>query len=351
MPDSADTPISPNASSIPTTPIIIGHRGASGYRPEHTCASYELAFALGADAVEPDIVASRDGVLVLRHENNLSDTTDIAQRAEFADRRTEKEINGRRHEGWFTEDFTWAELSTLRARERLPHIRPGAAFDNQYPILRLRDLFEIVDRASEEQMRMLGLVAEIKHATYFENIGLPLHELFAAEAAEAGWVAGDRNLVIESFELTVLEKLSSISLPARYIYLLARDGTAPDAVLHDGANATSYAQQLTDAGLAELRGHVDGISVDVSLVLPTDERGRMLPTTDIVRRAHATGLMLYCWTLRPENIFLPTDLRRGDQDEEFGDWESAFAAVLATGIDGVFADHPDLVARVREHNE
>src|SRR3954468_15754420 len=151
-----------------SSPLVIGHRGASGHRPEHTRAAYELAFQLGADAVEPDLVATKDGVLVLRHENEISGTTDVAERAEFADRRTTKEIDGSALTGWFTEDFTWTELSTLRARERLGAIRQtNATFDGRYPLLRMRDLFELVDHASDDAARLLGIVAELKHATYF----------------------------------------------------------------------------------------------------------------------------------------------------------------------------------------
>ena len=167
--------------TVARVPLIIGHRGASGYRPEHTRAAYELAFRLGADAVEPDIVATRDGVLVLRHENEISGTTDVASRPEFADRRTTKLIDGARLTGWFTEDFTWAELSTLRAVERLPQVRQASAtFDGLEPILRLSDLLGIIDDASGQRQRIM--VAELKHATYFESIGLPLDELFAATA-------------------------------------------------------------------------------------------------------------------------------------------------------------------------
>ena len=172
-------------------PLVIAHRGASGYRPEHTEAAYRLAFALGADAVEPDIVATKDGVLVVRHENEISGTTDVASHTEFAGRRTEKVIDGVALTGWFTEDFTWAELRTLRARERLPALRGlSASFDGLFPILRLRDVLRLVDRAEAPLDRELGDVAEIKHASYFESIGLPLDELFAAEVNEAGWNTG-----------------------------------------------------------------------------------------------------------------------------------------------------------------
>ena len=163
------------------SPLVIGHRGASGYRPEHTRSAYELAFALGADAVEPDIVATRDGVLVLRHENEISGTTDVATRPEFAGRRTTREVDGVALTGWFTEDFTWAELSTLRARERLGGVRQASAsFDGRYPVIRLRELFPLIDTAADEQRRLIRMVAEFKHGAHFAALGLPLDELLQA---------------------------------------------------------------------------------------------------------------------------------------------------------------------------
>src|SRR6478752_6027662 len=184
-------------------PLVIGHRGAPGYRPEHSPSSYALAFAMGVDAVEPDVVVSRDGVLVVRHENEISGTTDVADRPEFADRRATKTIDGAELTGWFTEDFTWDELATLRCRERLPKLRPSSAsFDDEQPVLRLRDVLDLVGAGSLEQGREIGVVLEIKHATYFASIGWDVAALVDAELREAGWAAGDLPLTIESFEST-----------------------------------------------------------------------------------------------------------------------------------------------------
>lgn len=231
-------------------PLVIGHRGASGYRPEHTEAAYSLAFALGADAIEPDIVATRDGVLVVRHENEISGTTDVAAHAEFADRRTEKVIDGVALTGWFTEDFTWAELRTLRARERLPTLRSmSASFDGLFPILRLRDVFRLVDRLEAPLDRELGVVAEIKHASYFASIGLPLDELFAAEVNEAGWNTGEGRLTIESFERTVLAQVHERGIFGRRVFLLEATGAPADLVAQSGDAATTYADFLTDLSL------------------------------------------------------------------------------------------------------
>jgi glycerophosphoryl diester phosphodiesterase len=315
-------------------PLVIGHRGASGYRPEHTAAAYELAFRLGADAVEPDIVASKDGVLVLRHENEISGTTDVADRPEFAARRTTKLIDGVALTGWFTEDFTWAELSTLRARERLPQLRQGAAtFDGTTGILRLSDLIALMPAGAI-------MVAEIKHATYFESIGLPLDELFANEIRE--W-ATDDNLIVECFEQTVLGQIRERGIPGRLVYLLEAAGSAPDLRARYGRKALPYSAQLTSAGLARLAGEVDGISVDKKLLLRTDALGHVVGTTDLVARAHAAGLEVYTWTLRAENRFLGKGMQRGKAGRDFGDWRREFRFILDTGLDGVFADQPDLV--------
>jgi glycerophosphoryl diester phosphodiesterase len=332
--------------------LVIGHRGASGYRPEHTAAAYSLAFALGADAIEPDIVATKDGVLVVRHENEISGTTDVAERAEFAGRHAEKEIDGQVLTGWFTEDFTWAELSTLRARERLPGLRTlSASFDGAFPILRLRDVFRLVDRAEAPLDRELGLVAEIKHASYFESIGLPLDELFAAEADEAGWNTGEGRLTIESFESTVLAQLQARGVFGRRVFLLEATGAPADLVARFGDRAPSYADHLTDLALYRLGHQLDGISVPKSLILNTGGDGAVDGTSGLVDSAHAAGLQIYTWTLRPENRFLAPSFRVGTRKAGFGNWQAEFRTIMGTGIDGVFADQPDLAVHIRDELE
>ena len=357
-------------------PIVIGHRGASGYRPEHTRSAFSLAFALGADAVEPDLVATRDGVLVIRHENEISGTTDVATRADFMARRTQKHVDGQLVTGWFTEDFTWAELSTLRARERLPTLRQSnTTFDDQQPILRLRDLFDLVDAAAEHTDRALGIVAEIKHANYFAALGLPLAELFAAEVSAAGWNT-DR-LTVESFEPSALAQVRAQGVRGKRIFLLEDSGHPADQLAEFGAGALSYAEHLTTDGLANLvagrpgsrvsggtrssmatstatsdtgrdgRG-IDGISVPKSLILETDDAGDVAGESALVDDAHAAGLEIYCWTLRPENKFLAKTFQNGTRKADYGHWQSEFRVILESGIDGVFADHPDLAVHVRD---
>ncbi|MGV8876232.1 MAG: glycerophosphodiester phosphodiesterase family protein [Rhodoglobus sp.] len=336
----------PSVATRPTpVPLVIGHRGASGYRPEHSRAAYNLAFTLGADAVEPDIVASRDGVLVLRHENEISGTTNVAEHSEFADRRTTKTIDGSDLTGWFTEDFSWKELATLRTRERLPALRrSNTAFNDLEPILRLSDLLEIVDQHPEARRRSLSVVAEIKHASYFDSIGLPLDELFAHEIS--GWANKD-NLIVESFEQGVLQRIRDRGVSGALIFLLEASGAPADLLARDGSTARSYADHLSAAGLEALCREVDGISVDKKMLMLKDADGNLTGSNDLVGRAHAAGLLAFCWTLRAENQFLPKNLRSSSQPEEFGNWQSEFRTLMDSGLDGVFADQPDLAVTAR----
>ena len=329
-------------------PLVIGHRGASGYRPEHTRSAYELAFALGADAVEPDIVSTRDGVLVLRHENEISGTTDVATRPEFASRRTTREVDGTPLTGWFTEDFTWAELSTLRARERLGALRQSSAsFDDRYPVIRLRDLFGLIDTAADEQRRLIRMVAEFKHASHFAALGLPLDELFAAELDDAGWGRGDERLVMESFELDVLDRLGARGIRGPRVFLVEATGSPVDVVLAQGRSAPSYDAYMTEAGLLGLAGRVDGVSVGKSRLVGPWKKVTALTGSELVDAAHSAGLIVYAWTLRPENRFLAPGFRRGSARSAFGDWMGEFREVIGTGVDGIFVDHPDLGVEAR----
>ncbi|HKT57979.1 MAG TPA: glycerophosphodiester phosphodiesterase family protein [Microbacterium sp.] len=307
-------------------PLIIGHRGAPGFRPEHTRSSYDLAIQQGADAVEPDVVVSRDGVLVVRHDVELSETTDVASRPEFADRRATRTVDGARLTGWFCEDFAWEELATLTARERIPRLRPQSArYDGQQPILRLRDLLALLDAAD----RPVVPVIEVKHPTYLAAAGFDLAELLDAELHAAGWADGRRPLVIESFETTVLGALQARGIPAEYVALLEASGSAPDTGM-------PYDEATTDAGLDRLAGQgIGGISVAKETLLRAGGRG-------LVERAHARGMRVFTWTLRPENAFLDPRFRRGADAAAFGDYPGEWAAIRDTGVDAVFVDHPDL---------
>ena len=326
----------PYAVSVPSkSPLVIGHRGAPGYRPEHTRSSYELALAMGVDAVEPDVVATKDGVLVVRHENEISGTTDVADHPEFADRRTTRRVDGAALTGWFTEDFTWEELSTLRCRERLPKIRSSSAsFDGAEPILRLRDVLDLVRAAAAAQGREIGVVLEVKHATHFASIGLDLAPLIAQELRDARWAAGELPLIVESFESTVLGQLRAEGVVASFVYLIEAAGQPYDLLVAEGSKALSYPESVTAGNLDRLVGRVDGISVDKKMLL--------VPGTTLVADAHARGLTVFTWTCRPENAFLAAPHRGPGGKSAFGDYEAEWAVIARQGVDGVFVDHPDL---------
>lgn len=328
-----------------STPLVIGHRGAPGYRPEHSESSYRLALKLGAEALEPDVVVTRDGVLVVRHENEISGTTDVADHPEFADRRTTKTVDGERRTGWFTEDFTWDELASLRCVERLPKLRPdNTEFDGREPLLRLADVLSIIADSDDETLA----VVELKHAAYFRSQGFELATLLHAQLRATGWDARADRLIIESFELGVLDELRRLGVHATYIFLMESTGAPADEVADISRKATSYAQYRSDSGLASLVGRVDGISVAKAELFERDALGHTTGTTDLVSRAHALGFTVFTWTLRPENHFLNTRFRTSLRGEDFGDWQAEFALALSSGVDGVFVDHVDLGIQARD---
>jgi glycerophosphoryl diester phosphodiesterase len=318
-------------------PLVIAHRGASGLRPEHSLAAYELAIEHGADAIEPDVVVSRDGVLVLRHENELSGTTDVAERSDLADRRRTRTVDGEVRTGWFAEDLDAHEIESLRCVERLPALRPESArHDGEQRVLRLDRLLDLLDAAP----RPVVLVAELKHTAHLDRAGAGLPERFA-DAVRA--FAERHPVVVESFEQGALDRVRAAGLRARTVFLADRIGAPADLVARDGAAARSYADHLTDAGLDRLAAEgVDGVSVDTSLVVGPDGR-----PTDLTHRAHAAGLDVFVWTLRPENAFLqPAFADPGLAPGALGRWRDEAEAVLDAGVDGVFADRPDLIRPV-----
>jgi len=290
---------------------------------------------MGVDAVEPDIVASKDGVLIVRHENEISTTTDVGERKEFADRKTTKRVDGQALTGWFTEDFTWDELATLRTRERLPDVRvSSASFDGAQGVLRLIDVLDIVREGSAEHGREIGVVLEIKHATYFASIGLDLAPLIVRDLKQAGWADGELPLIIEAFESTILGQLRAQSISASYIYLIEASGRPYDQLVAHGKRAATYKETVTPRGLDDLVGKVDGISVNKRMLLAKDNT--------IVEDAHARGLKVFTWTVRPENAFLAAKFRGSGDRAVYGDYESEWGAIARAGVDGVFVDHPDL---------
>jgi glycerophosphoryl diester phosphodiesterase len=331
-------------------PIVIGHRGASGYRPEHTLASYRLAIDLGADFIEPDLVSTKDGCLVARHENEISGTTDVAEHPEFAARKTNKTIDGRTAIGFFTEDFTLAELKTLRARERLPELRPhNTRFDRQLEIPTWTEVIALAQTESRARGRSIGLYPETKHPSYFESIGLPLEDALLHALHAAGYAGPTDPVFIQSFETRNLQKLRALT-GLRLIQLIDQ-GLAPFDFIAAG-DARTYADLLAPDGLAFVAGYADGIGVHKDLVVPRDAEQRLLPATRLIEHAHARRLAVHAWTFRAENFFLPADFRIGDAAATGfaaarGDLHEELKLFLRLGLDGVFCDQPDIAVATR----
>ena len=317
-------------------PVIIAHRGASGERPEHTMMAYRLAIAQGADCIEPDLVPTKDGVLVCRHENDISGTTDIANHPEFASRRTTKTVDGVVLTGWFTEDFTLAELKTLRCRERLPQLRPAnTAYDGQEPIVTFGELLDLTIDESHRLGRVIGLYPEIKHASYFDRLGLS-HDKPLLDALRArGLTTAEAPVFIQSFETDNLRRLAN-QTDVRRVQLVAPAG-APF-----NQPELTYAAMLTNTGLTRIQTYAQAISVEKSLLLPRDAAGRSTAPTDLIARAHEAGLKINAWTFRAENTFLPLELRRGADPAAHGDMVEELRTLFARGLDGAFCDFPAL---------
>jgi glycerophosphoryl diester phosphodiesterase len=314
----------------PAAPIIIAHRGASAERPEHTLAAYERAIEQGADFIEPDLVPTRDHQLVARHENEISGTTDVANHPEFAARQTTKTIDGEAMTGWFTEDFTLAELKTLRAKERLPQLRPAnAAFDGQYEIPTLAEIIALAKSASARTGRTIGIYPETKHPSYFRSIGLPLEPVLLAELAKAGWTTAAAPVFIQSFEVDNLKALKA-QTGVRLIQLMGSTGKSADGY--------AYAELASAAGLKTVASYAAGIGPERVMIIPRGPDGRLAQPTSLVRDAHEVGLEVHPWTFRPENYFLPEGLKSSADPRAAGDVDSEIRTYLATGIDGLFSD-------------
>jgi glycerophosphoryl diester phosphodiesterase len=325
-------------------PIVIGHRGACGYRPEHTLASYRLAIELGADFIEPDLVATRDGRLVARHENEISGTTDIAAHPELAARKTEKTIDGRVVLGFFTEDFTLAELKTLRARERIPERRPGnTAFDGCEPIPTLEEVIALAQSESRARGRTIGVYPETKQPSYFRELGLPLEEPLVRALHDAGYCGLGAPVFIQSFEVGNLDRLRGLTeLPL--IQLIDATGAPYDHVRV--GSPLLCADMITKPGLAVVARYAAGIGVNKNLIVPRDLNERWLEPSELIADAHAHGLLVHAWTFRAENHFLPAELRSGEPNQH-GDLSAEIARFFQLGVDGVFADHPDIAVTTR----
>lgn len=320
-------------------PVIVGHRGAPGYRPEHTLASYELAFRQGVNWVDVDLVPTKDGQLVARHENEIGGTTDVAQHPEFASRRTTKVVDGVSLTGWFTEDFTLAELKTLRATERIPDVRPhNTIYNGRWQIATYQEVLDLTKRLGRELHRTLGTYPEVKHSTYFSTIGNPTEPKLVEILDRNGLNRPNAPVVIQSFEVSNLKALSKqVRVPL--LQLTSATGAPADFVVK--GDKRTYADLVTPQGLKEISTYADYLGPDKNQIIPRDAAGNLAAPTALVRDAHHAGLKVAPYTFRNENSFLPANLRSSADPAEWGDIFTEESAFLATGIDGFFADQPD----------
>lgn len=351
-------------------PLLIAHRGASGYRPEHTLAAYALGIDQGADFIEPDLVLSKDGVLHARHEPMLarvqleadgltikrsadgkpalhrSDTsTNVWQLDKYADRLVIKQLDGKPTAGWFAEDFTAAELrADVRAQERLRDFRlANNSFNDQYPIPTLAEVIELAQRRSHELNRTIGIYPETKHPSYFKSFtdakGLPrMEDLLLTQLHAAYGNKRDAAVFIQSFEVSNLQYLRTRT-SMRLVQLLSANGKPYDFQLT--GDSRGYQDLARSAGLDFIKGYADGIGAHTQLIVPTDGR-RLLPSTELMKEAHARGLLVHGWTFRAENQFLPSELARGSGPSAKGDMTAQLRGFIEAGMDGFFTDHPDL---------
>ncbi|MDX3228548.1 glycerophosphodiester phosphodiesterase [Streptomyces sp. ME19-01-6] len=321
-------------------PTVIGHRGASGYRPEHTLGSYQLALDLGADIIEQDLVPTKDGHLVCRHENDITATTDVSAHPEFADRKTTKTVDGTSLTGWFTEDFTLAELKTLRAKERIPGTRQrNTLYDGRWEVPTFEEVLQWAEREGRERGRRIWLYVETKHPTYFRKLGLGLEERLAKLLRAYGRHRKDAPTFLQSFEPSSIQRLRKlVATPA--VVLLSTANSRPWDFVEAGDPRT-VADLVKPEGLTWIAGYADGIGPDLSLIIPRDSSGKLTTPTTLVKDAHAAGLVLHPYTMRNENSFLPADFRRGTDANAYGDAFGAFKKYFETGIDGIFSDNPD----------
>ena len=334
--------------------IIIGHRGAAGYRPEHTLASYELAARMGADYVEPDLVSTKDHVLVARHEPNITDTTNVADHPEFAARKTTKTIDGAEQTGWFTDDFTLAELKTLRAKERLPLVRQrNTLYDGRYEVPTFQEVIDLVKRLSRELHRDIGIYPETKHPTYFRDEGLPLEEPLVQTLNRNGLNRRGAKVFVQSFEISNLKALDKV-LRVPLVQLLDAPELKPADVAKAGGS-TTYGDLATAAGLKGIAEYADGVGPWKVYIVPVDASGRSQQPTSFVDDAHAAGLVVHPYTFRNENQFLPAELRKGDPADPnfpnlYGDAFAEDEMFFKLGVDGIFTDNPDTGVAARNES-
>lgn len=328
----------PNTASA--KPIIIAHRGLSGEYPEHTIAGYKAAIDAGADYIEPDLVLTKDGVLVARHENEISDTTNVSQRPEFANRKTTKTIDGEKVSGWFTEDFTLAELKTLCAKERLPLLR-GTSRDGQYDVPTFEEILALLAEANKGRDTPVGVYPETKHPSYFATIGLSHEAPLLGLLSQYGYKGRSAKVFIQSFEVGNLRALR-IKTDLPLIQLMDDKGAPADSP------NTPYKNMATAQGLAAIATYANGIGPNKSMVIPRNMLGNLDTPTVLVKDAHGAGLAVHPWTFRRENYFLPLSMKSGINPAGHGDLAAEIKVFLDAGIDGFFTDNtPEAADHIR----
>ncbi|MGN0065077.1 MAG: glycerophosphodiester phosphodiesterase family protein [Nocardioides sp.] len=338
------TPLASQTPSLVLAPSVAAHRGASGSRPEHTLDAYRTAVRVGADEIELDLVITADGVLVARHDAELSATTDVARHPEFAARRTTKVVDGATMSGWFVEDFTLAELKRLAARERFPRLRPAnTTHDGAEGVPTFSEVLAMVGAESVRRGRPVGVLVELKHAARFAALGLEVVTPLLADLARHGLDHAWSRVSVMSFETTVLREVASRSALPVVQLLGAGRGGPPDLVADD---TRGWAELCTPEGLARIDEYADGVGPHRNRVLPRDTAGRIGRPSTLVDDAHRLGLTVHVWTLRAENRFLPTNLQVGTDPRAHGDLAGEVSAFLAAGVDTVITDHPEVAVGV-----
>lgn len=320
--------------SATSKPIVIGHRGACGHRPEHTLESYRLAVELGADYIEPDLVSTRDGVLIARHENEISGTTDVA--AKFPDRKTRKTIDGTEVEGFFTEDFTLAEIKTLKARERLDF--RDKSHDGRYDVPTLDEVIALAKRLSAEKGRVIGIYPETKHPTYFRSIGLALEEPLVKALRQAGWDKPDSPVFIQSFEMQNLKDLKKM-IDVPLVFLFDEPDMRPYDFVVTG-DARTYADLTRPGELKAIAAFAKGIGPWKRLIVGENPDKTLKAPGSLVQDAHAAGLLVHPYTFRSEARYLAADYK--------GDPGAEYRQFFELGVDGVFSDFPGDAFAARE---
>jgi glycerophosphoryl diester phosphodiesterase len=328
---------SPALASPRKTTLVVGHRGTAGYRPEHTLASYELAARMGADYMEPDLVSTKDGVLVCRHEPEIGGTTNVGDHPEFADRKRTVLLDGVSTSGWFTHDFTLAELKTLRAVERLPSVRQrNTLYNGLFEVPTLQEMLDLRARLSRELGRDLGVFPETKHPTYFRNLGLELETPLVRTLRRNNLDRPGAKVFIQSFEAHNLETLHrTYRVRVPLVFLTSAAGSP-------FADTRTYADYLTPAGLRDLSRYAQGIGPDKVQVIGRNADDTLGTPTPLVGNAHRAGLKVIPYTFRAENQFLPADYRVGTDPNAYGRAIDEQITFLKAGLDGLFTDQSDI---------